>query len=198
MRVRFLLLALLVLALPTSPMAQDGRPGTPLQIRVEGGVGYGGAGAGPNTEAGGHLSGRTALQFRRGSVAYTFRMTATTGGASRYSRFALVGPSTIYDGFNDAALLIGYVIPLGERVEVVGSTGAAVVWGSRAVSNGCFSFCLSSGVSEPFTSQLGLPVELGLSTRVNDATRLGLTGYANANREETFGGVTLSVSVQLR
>jgi len=132
-----------------------------------------------------------------GRVALIARTTATTGGASEYSRFVIIGPGTIYDGFFDAGLLTGYALPLGRSWEAIGAAGAALVWGSRAADNGCFGFCFSSGTSASFTPQVGLPLELGISFDVRGPLRIGLLGYANLNAEETFGGILLSGSFQV-
>ncbi len=174
----------------------DEPPPSPLHLWLEAGVGYGGAGAGPETEAGGHLSGRAAIRATLGQVALVARTTATTGGVSDYRRFIILGPSAIYDGFYDAGLLVGYALPLGRTWEATGAAGAALVWGSRATDNGCFGFCFSSGTSRSFTPLVGLPLEVGLTVDVRGPLRLGLLGYANINAEETFGGLLLSGSFQ--
>lgn len=129
-----------------------------------------------------------------GRMALIARTTATTGGASDYRRFVILGPGTIYDGFFDAGLLLGYALPLGDAWEATGAAGVALVWGSRAIDNGCFGFCFSSGTSESFSPRVGLPLELGLSFDVRGPLRIGLLGYANINAEEAFGGVLLSGS----
>lgn len=197
MSLRIVFIAITLVA--SAAQAQDGAPdGPPSSVRlwIEAGAGYGGAGAGPETKAGGHISGRTAIRAMFGRTTLIARTTATTGGKSDYSRFAIIGPGTIYDGFFDAGVLVGYALPLGDNWEAVGAAGAAVVWGSRAADNGCFGFCFSSGTSRRFTPTVGLPLELGLTVDVRGPLRLGLLGYANVNAEETFGGILLSGSFQ--
>ena len=194
---RSLLLCALLLACASPVVAQREASSSQGRLYIQGGVGYGGAGAGPNTEAGGHLSGRAAAQLRDGRLAFTARVTTTTGGKSQYSRFAILGPSGVWDGFHDAGLLVGYALPVADRVEVTGSAGAAVVWGTRAAGTGCFSFCLSSGMSEPFTPRLGIPAEVGIAWRIQEAAAVGLVGYANVNTEEPFGGLLFTITAIL-
>lgn len=194
LRILFIVLAF-VFAAPVAHTQDEAPDETPFpftQLWLEAGVGYGGAGAGPNTEAGGHISGRAAIRAMFGQAALIARVTATTGGASDFSRFVILGPSTIYDGFFDAGVLLGYILPLNDDWEAAGAVGAAVVWGSRATRSRCFDFCFSSGWSQPFTPTVGLPLEVGLTVDVRGPLRLGLLGYANVNAEETFGGLLLS------
>lgn len=200
-----LVLAAAALAfLPHRAAAQPGPPGgeqtaAPVRPWLSGGLGYGHAGAGPSTDAGGHLSGRLGVHAVVGRTRITARLTATTGGPSDYTAGSFtLGTAFVHDEFYDAGLLVGYDIPLGGRWRASGSAGVAAVWGTRAARSGCFGFCFGgSGRREAFPPRLGVPLELDVSARVSGGLRLGLLGYANVNAEEVFGGGLLTASIRL-
>lgn len=205
---RLFSVALLLVALATLPglrpaQAQVERPAVglpepPARLWLEGGLGYGGAGAGPETEAGGALAGRLAACVLTNHVLLIARTTLTSSGPSPYRTFELIGSGTLRDVFQEAALLAGYTLPLDAHREATGAAGLALVWGSRAASNRCSGICFATGERVPFALQPGIPVEIGVSVRLRETLRLGLLGYGNANREEVFGGPVLSGSVGLR
>lgn len=202
MRIR-LAVALLATAFAGHPAyAQAPQPNAsgkaPLHLWIDGGMGFGAAGAGPETEPGGFLSGRVALRLTIGRTVLISRTTATTGGPSDYSRGFLSLTGKLRDEFIDTGLLVGYAVPFGSTWEVFGAGGLALVVGSRAVSNECGGFCFTSGRREPFAPRLGLPLEGGLSVGLGPLFHLGFIGYANVNTEETFGGGVVSVAFKVR
>lgn len=167
----------------------------PVEAWLEAGLGTGRAGAGPNTEAGGYLSARMAATVRRGRPFATARMTLTSGGLSPYNGgfFSFGG---LRDGFEEVAVLVGYALPVAGPLEVSAAAGVARVAGSRAVPNGCTITCFSTGTSDPFSARVGVPVEVQLAVRLHDRARFGVTGYADFNGEEHFGGVVGTLSTR--
>jgi hypothetical protein len=200
---RIIPFALAVVFAASAAQAQGTATDAPLDrtlpaVWLDAGLGYGGAGGGPETERGGHLAGRTALSLAIGRTVFIARATATTGGPSPYGGGLFSFPDRLHDEFIEVGLLVGYRIPLGATWEGFGAGGLALVSGTRAVSNGCRGLCWSSGTRESFTPQLGLPLEVGLSVALSRAFRLGAVGYANLNAEELFGGILALLAVRLQ
>ena len=187
----------LVLAVLAAAGTVAAQVASPVEVWGESGVGFGGAGAGPNTRAGGNVSVRAAVHVRRGRLALTARGTATSGGRNPDGSLFWEGS---HDGFYDVGLLAGYAVPLGGAWEAQASAGIARVWGSRSVQNTCgFMGCgFGNGVtSAAFDPVVGLPLEVGVYRLVAERRLgIGLTAYANVNPEEVFGGALVSVRVR--
>jgi hypothetical protein len=86
----------------------------------------------------------------------------------------------------DLGIVFGRSLVTGVVHASVGA-GAALVRGARRES--------IHDDPEPIPSTVGLPIEVQLSIRPIPVLGIGLYGFANVNREETFRGVTVAVQL---
>lgn len=91
-------------------------------------------------------------------------------------------------GFNDYAVLYGRgTRPAGERYHV--SVGAGLSLGDGCQGGSVFSDCRS------IQTVVGFPIEVQLFWRPGSVVGLGLYGFANLNRSQSFAGVTLGLQL---
>jgi len=91
-------------------------------------------------------------------------------------------------GFNDYALLYGRATrPAGARYHASVGAGLSLVDGCRGGS--VFSDCRS------VQTVVGFPIELQFFWRPGSVVGLGLYGFANLNRSQSFAGVTLGLQL---
>jgi hypothetical protein len=130
-----------------------------------------GAGIGLGSEDfGGQLN--TSYQFSANLI--SFRIASTAG--------------LFEDGFTDYGLLYGRATrAAGERHLLGAALGVSVVDGCRG--GGIFSDC------RDVSAVIGLPLELQAFWRPGKLVGLGVYGFANLNRSQSFAGVTVSLQV---
>jgi hypothetical protein len=130
-----------------------------------------GAGLGGGSEGfAGSLNG----SYQFGVNLISMRMTATAG--------------IFEDEFYDLAILYGRATPpAGARHHLSAAVGLGLVDGCRDAS--VFSNCRA------VSTVVGLPLELQAFWRPGKVVGLGLYGFANFNRAQSFVGVTLGLQV---
>jgi len=108
-------------------------------------------------------------------------------GASLVSIRTAATAGLFDDGFGDYALLYGRATrPAGERYQVSAAAGLGLVDGCRGGGlGGC----------RDVSTAVGLPIEVQAFWRPGSLIGLGLYGFANFNRIQSFAGLTLGLQV---
>jgi hypothetical protein len=121
------------------------------------------------------------------SASYQFGSSLLSVRTAATGEFELLGPA---DELWDVGLLYGRATPPGTFHAALGA-GVAVVRGTLRGGGGFGP----PEREERIPTTVGLPVELQLFWRPTTILGLGIYGFANANREQSFAGAALSVQL---
>jgi hypothetical protein len=128
-----------------------------------------------------------------------WRSAERTSQRRQESRLERRGPSR--DEYRNTAVLAGWAVPAGSRLEVIVSTGVSRVEGERIVGSerrpGTFGGTYTAAVEESVSPRIGIPIEMTLQPRSNRRLGLGLTASVNLNSEEVYGALVAQVQVRL-
>jgi hypothetical protein len=130
-----------------------------------------GAGLGVGSE---DFGGQLNSTYQFGANLISFRLASTAG--------------LFEDGFTDYALLYGRATQdAGDRYQLGAAVGVALVDGCRG--GGVFDSC------RDVSTVVGLPLEVQAFWRPGRVVGLGVYGFANINRSQSFAGLTVSLQV---
>ncbi|MBA4159794.1 MAG: hypothetical protein H0X65_20345 [Gemmatimonadetes bacterium] len=121
------------------------------------------------------------------SASYQFGSSLLSVRTAATGEFELLGPA---DELWDVGLLYGRATPPGTFHAALGA-GVALVRGTLRGGGGFGP----PEREERIPTTVGLPVELQLFWRPTTILGLGIYGFANANREQSFAGAALSVQL---
>jgi hypothetical protein len=166
---RILVLCVLAaLAMARPGHAQDEPPHTRLVL----GLGINIAGGDSLTRAGPGPAGQLGLIHQRDKLAFAIRLTSNSSGSE-----ALSVPVGTGDHFDEFALMAGYSVYRSEKSQMVLTSGVAYISGERS--------------NVEFETTIGVPIQLLISAP-GGRSGFGLSLNANLNREEVFGGFTVT------